>query len=299
MLDLSARLALAERLARGSRWQRLLHAPGRYSLALGFRLVYSRTQRARPAVANTFFGLPMQVMLPSGTDLYLLGVKSHDSELRLARLLLRHLRPGATVVDIGAHYGYFTLLASQLVGPSGQVLAFEASPATYAVLHRNVQRYAQVYAQQLALAAQPGRVSFYEFPVMYNEFNSLDVAQFKQEKWYASFPPVQVEVPATTLDAVLAEAQPALIKIDVEGAEEQVIRGGSEGLRQQRPLVVLEYLAPSRHNASHRAAVALLRAWGYESFLPTATGELERCADLEGYLRAQDEDSANFVFAKP
>ncbi len=302
MTDLLLRLAEVERLAQGSRWQRLLNAPGKYLFALGFReLVYARTRRARPVAVATFFGLPMQVLLPASTDLYLLGAKTHDSEIRLARLLLRHLKPGDTFVDVGGHFGYFTLLAARLVGPAGRVVAFEASRSTYAVLAANVRSQAHVTAHHLALSDRQETVSFFEFPVMYNEYNSLDIEQFRHEKWFAAFPPQKIDVPAARLDDVAARdgLQPAVIKIDVEGAELQVIRGAADTLRRQRPLVVMEYLAPDRHNTAHRQAAALLRGLGYASFAPAPDGRLEPCADLDAYLARHGIESANFAFRKP
>lgn len=302
MTDLVAKLAEAERLAQGSRWQRLRNTPGKYLFALGFKtLVYARTHRGRPALAHTFFGLPMQVVLPAGMDLYLLGAKSHDSEIRLARLLLHHLRPGDTFVDVGGHFGYFTLLASRLVGPAGRVVAFEASGSTYAVLAANVRAQANVTAHHLALSDQAETISFFEFPVLYNEFNSMDVDQFRHEKWFAASPPTKREVSAVPLDEMVRREQlhPALIKIDVEGAELKVIRGAADTLRRQRPLVVMEYLAPDRHNTAHQQAAALLRELGYASFVPAPDGQLDACADLDAYLTRYGLESANFAFRKP
>ena len=302
MIDLFEKLAMAERLAQGSRWQRLLNAPGKYLFAMGFReFFYARSHRARPAQVTTFFGLPMRVMLPAGTDLYLLGAKSHDSEVRLARLLLRHLKPGDTFVDVGGHFGYFTLLASRLVGPAGRVVAFEASRNTYAVLAENVRNQPNITAHHLALSDQHETISFFEFPVMYNEFNSMDVDQFRNEKWFAKFPPQRIDVPATRLDDVVQceNLQPTVIKIDVEGSELKVICGAADTLRRYRPLVVMEYLAPDRHNTAHREATALLRQLGYASFAPASDGQMEPCDDLDTYLARHGLESANFAFRKP
>ena len=301
MNDLETKLAEIERLAHGSRWQRLWHAPAKYLFALGFReLLYARNHRARPATVHTFFGLPMRVLLPAGTDLYLLGAKSHESETRLARVMLRHLKPHDTFVDVGGHFGYFSLLASRLVGPRGRVVAFEASRNTFAVLADNVHPQANITSFNKALSDQAETISFFEFPVLYNEFNSMNVDQFRHERWFAEYPPVKTEVPATTLDAALTElgVVPAFIKIDVEGAELKVIRGAAQTLAAHRPVVVMEYLAPNRHNTAHHEAAALLASWGYASYAPTATGALEPCPDLDAYLARSGEDSANFVFVK-
>ena len=67
----------------------------------------------------------------------------------------------------------------------------------------------------------------------------------------------------------------------------------------QRPLVVMEYLAPDRHNTAHRQAAALLNELGYASYAPAPDGQLDPCADLDAYLVQYDIESANFVFLKP
>ena len=297
-------LAHVEKLAAGSRWHRLLHAPGKYLYAIGFRqLVYARTRRGVFRQVNTFFGVPMQVVLPAGTDLYLTGGKTHDSEIRLARLLLETLRPGDDFVDVGAHFGYFALLAAQLVGPAGRVRAYEASASTYAVLAANVAALPQVQACHQAVSDRPEMVSFYEFPVLFNEFNSMDVSQFEGEKWFQQFPPVQIQVPAVNLGEVLHETglRPRIIKIDVEGAENKVIAGAQAALvalaaAGRAPLVVMEYLSPARHNASHRRAAALLAECGYAAHTLNAAGQPVPCADLDAYLAQTGQDSDNFVF---
>ncbi len=301
--ELEAKLTRVAQLAQASRWRRLWHTPGRYAYALGFReWVYPRTHRARPALATTFFGLPMRVLLPAGTDLFLLGAKTHASELQLARVLLRWLRPGATFVDVGAHFGYFTLLAARLVGPAGRVVAFEAAHGTHAVLAHNTRAQSTVLALHQALSDAPGTVSFFEFPVLYGEFNALNVDQYRHEPWYAQAQPTETHVAATTLDAVAEHLGlvPAVIKIDVEGAEDQVLHGARRTLGgAQSPLVVMEYLAPDRANASHRRAAAQLVALGYQPHAADDAGQLSPCADLEAHLKALGEDSTNFYFVKP
>jgi hypothetical protein len=129
----------------------------------------------------------------------------------------------------------------------------------------------------------------------------MDVDQFRQEKWFTQFPPEKISVPARRLDDIVQREnlQPAVIKIDVEGAELKVLRGAADTLRRLRPLVVMEYLAPDRHNTAHREAAALLRELGYASYAPAPDGQLEPCHDLDAYLARHDEVSANFAFLKP
>lgn len=301
MSALLTQLQHVENLATGSRLHRLLHAPARYLYAIGFRqLVYARTRRGIFKQVDTFFGIPMQVVLPAGTDLYLTGGKSHDSEIRLARFLIETLRPGDHFLDVGAHFGYFSLLAARLVGPTGRVRAYEASASTFGVLATNVAALPQVQACHQAVSDHPETISFYEFPVLFNEFNSMDVSQFREEKWFKQFPPVQNQVEAVNLTDVLRETdlRPRVIKIDVEGAEDKVIAGTRAALLEQSPLVVMEYLNPARHNASHRAAAALLAASGYAAHTLSPTGRPVPCPDLDAHLAQTGEDSDNFVFIR-
>ncbi|MDJ0364152.1 FkbM family methyltransferase [Hymenobacter sp. H14-R3] len=299
--DLLQRLRRVEKLAALPKIGRLLRLRGRYIYALGFRLLrYRRTKKGVARQALTFFNMPMTVVLPASTDIYLTGGKSHDSEIRLARFLIQHLTPGAVFADVGAHFGYFSLLAAQLVGAAGQVVAFEASTATYAVLAANVAAVPTVAAHHCAISDTQERLSFYEFPVHYNEFNSLDVSQFAEEKWFKNDRPVKIEVAATTLDSVFAAAvcPPAIIKIDVEGAEFKVIKGAAELLRRAAPAVVLEYLEPKRHNTEHRQAAALLADLGYQAHRISSEGLPIACPNVDAYLLAQGIDSDNFVFLK-
>ncbi|WP_133273455.1 FkbM family methyltransferase [Hymenobacter radiodurans] len=299
--DLLHQLERVEQLATASKLLRLLRAPGRYLYAIGFRLLrYRATKKGVMKQADTFFGTPMTVVLPAGTDIYLTGGKSHDSEIRLARFLIQRLQPNDVFADVGAHFGYFSLLAARLVGPKGQVVAFEASATTHAVLAQNVAASAVVQAHHCAVSDQQETISFYEFPILYNEFNSLDVTQFENEQWFKEFKPTKITVPAVTLDAFFTSSGqvPAVLKIDVEGAELKVIRGAAKLLERAAPAVVLEYLEPKRHNTGHQQAAALLRELGYQSHRIGADGQLIVCPDLDAYLQAEQIDSDNFVFVK-
>ncbi|GAB3290792.1 class I SAM-dependent methyltransferase [Hymenobacter tenuis] len=301
MKYLLKQLDKVEALAQATKWHRLLHAPGKYLYAIGFRrLVYARSKKGLVKQVNTFFGVPMQVVLPAGTDIYLTGGKSHSSEIRLARFLIQTLQPGDAFLDVGGHFGYFSLLASKLVGPTGKVLAYEASRSTYAVLTENVKSQANIKAVNQAVSDKQETISFYEFPVLYNEFNSMDVSQFADEKWYQEFKPTRIDVPAKRLDDTLSalDYQPAVIKIDVEGAELKVIAGAKESLRRLRPYVVIEYLEPKRHNTEHQKAAALLRELGYSSFSLNAAGQPVPCPNLNAFLEEHGYDSDNFVFIK-
>ncbi len=294
-------LAGVERLARTSKLGRLLRRPFRYLHAISFReWRYKKTRKEKAVRCRTFFGDPMTVLLPASTDIYLTGGKSHDSEIRLARLLIRHLEPGDTFIDVGAHYGYFTLLGAQLVGPTGHVHAFEASPTTYKVLQGNIADLPHVEAQNVAVTDKAEVLCFNVFPNLYAEYNALDVDRHTSEKWFKDYPPSQVDVEGITLDIYLQTRQirPKLIKVDVEGAELQVVRGLKRVLHKQPAMVVLEYIATDTGNASHRAADDVMRSIGYRPHAITTDGDLLPVHNINAYLQELGIESDNVVFLK-
>ena len=304
MKDWEQALNRVEHLAKAGRWARLGAKPWGYLQAQWFnKWVYPKHKRGKAVQVQTFFGQPMQIVLPAGTDIYLTGGKTHDSEIRLSRLMGQRLKPGQEFVDIGAHLGFFSLWAAHLLGPEGRVWAFEASAATFDWLKINTASLPQIRCFHQALSDCTEVLSFYEFPVLYSEYNSLDVSQFEQEAWFAEFPPKKIEVQASTLDDLAAQHGfcPHFIKIDVEGAEAKVLAGMAKLLPRlpQGHLIVMEYLAAERHNQGHRQALTWMREQGYACFVADAQGQLQALEDMEAYLRHQNLDSENLVFAKP
>lgn len=297
--ELLDRLDALERLAEASRFGRLLHNPLRYLSAMLFlKLQYPRSKKESIRPARLFFGQEVQVALPASTDIYLTGGKTHASEIRLARFLIRRLQPGDHFLDIGAHYGYFTLLAAALTGEGGRVEAYEPAGSTFELLQQNAAPLPQVRVHQQAVSDAAGELTFYEFPNLYSEYNSFHIEQFRNEAWFAGAPPKAVPITVTTLGAITSEKDfhPAFIKIDVEGAEDAVIRGGFDFLKAGRPVIAMEYLHRRRGNAAHRAAAELLASIGYSAHRIAADGEALPLADAEAYLETARLDSDNIIF---
>jgi FkbM family methyltransferase len=141
------------------------------------------------------------------------------------------LRPGGTFVDIGANIGYFTLLAAGLVGTGGRVVAIEPIPRTGERLRANIalNGFTQVRVEHCALGAAAGTLELHlPPPEVHRDYLVTGLAI---PGWQA------LTVPCTTLDEAFAAWQlPAidLMKIDVEGGEPQVIRGGRSVLASGR-----------------------------------------------------------------
>jgi FkbM family methyltransferase len=139
--------------------------------------------------------------------------------LRMHRLLDRLVRPGATVVDVGANIGYNAIHAARLAGPRGRVFAIEPTPDNLEVLRRNLAAasLANVVVAPVAAGRTAGRRKLFVRGAR-SAVNSLFA-----ESCYATVTDV-LEVPVVSLDE-LVEGTADVVKIDVEGAELDVLEG--------------------------------------------------------------------------
>ncbi|MEV5375585.1 FkbM family methyltransferase [Streptomyces nondiastaticus] len=153
-------------------------------------------------------------------------------EPHMTRWLSRRLRPGDTFIDVGANIGYFSLLAARLVGPSGRVVAIEASPVLHRSVLANVRRNAcrNVRAVNTAVSDARGSLRFTLASSRNLGANSIVPYDGPAE---SSF-----EAQALPLTEVLTASEVAgarVIKVDVEGAEGSVVRGMVPLLDRLRP----------------------------------------------------------------
>ncbi len=288
-------------LASTSKVRRMLRHPFKYCYAILFReLIYKRQKKAKEVIGETFFESKMNILLPSSTDIYLTGGKSHFSEIKLAKFLIRNLKIRDVFFDIGAHYGYFSLLASKLVGNSGRVIAFEAAPSTFKILKKNKVRENNLDIFNTVLSDTRELLKFYQFPNLYSEYSTLNVKQFSESNWYNIHKPKEIIVESDYLDNFIGNTKiyPTIIKIDVEGAEYKVLKGAIDLLKEQAPIIVMEYLSDKRGNTEHIKAEHLLNSLGYLSFRINMDGDKEKCNNIRKFLRENKVESDNIVFVK-
>jgi len=175
-----------------------------------------------------------------------LGTLERD---KLARFTAR-LRPGMTVWDIGANVGLYTLPSARAVGPAGCVVPFEPMPRNVRFLKRHLalNGLREVAVCEAAVSDAPG---------------TLRMAEGDSPSEFHADPGGAWKIRAITLDEWLAESgarPPDVVKIDVEGSDDAVLRGGAQSLARYRPAI---YLA--LHGAGQRRECArLLADWGYE-----------------------------------
>jgi FkbM family methyltransferase len=294
-------LGRVEKIAQASKWRRFLASPFLYSKAILHRiLVFPITQKSISVKTRPFFDLEMHLKLPASTDIYLTGGKSHFSEIKLARFLIQHLETDHSFLDIGAHYGYFTLLATKLIGAKGTILAFEASPETYQILEQNLSKFNNVQTFQALVSNHTDAQDFYVFPNLYSEYNSFGVDAYKNEAWFKKYPPNKIKIPSIRIDDLIKEKNihPDFIKIDVEGAEYEVLLGLQTYLDQFCPTLMMEYLAAAQNNSEHKKAENFLLEKGYKPYSIQENGALIPIKNADSFLETIGEDSDNIVYKK-
>ncbi len=167
-------------------------------------------------------------------------------------------------------------------------------------MKKNVGPFPNIEPLHRAASDEDKALIFNEFPALYSEYNSLVLPEIKNAGWMKSNPAQAIEVAGVRLDDYFAEGTriPTIVKVDVEGAEPQVLRGMEQFLRRNAPLVVMEYLLSSSQNKAHREAVAFAQGLDYQVFRIEESGELEPCTDVEVAMTSLGLDSDNLVLCK-
>jgi FkbM family methyltransferase len=244
---------------------------------------------ARRAVRG---GLRRAGLLPAARALWLRAVRVLEPEEErlgrlehegLRRLLALTLARDANCVDVGCHRG---VVLEQIVAlaPAGRHVAYEPIPHMADDLARE---FPGVDVRCAALSSEAGAARFAHV-VSRPAYSGLRLRDYPGAQSVET-----ITVPVETLDRSLPEGYvPDLIKIDVEGAERQVLEGGLETLRRARPVVVFELERGSAEHYGTRPADlhvllcerAGLRIFDLEGGGPYTLEQLERCAAERRHL---------------
>lgn len=220
---------------------------------------------------GTFVDTPLAAWPNGYREVFLYGYMERE-ELKVWKRLLR---PGDAVVDGGANYGYWSLVAASLTGPAGKVFAFEASPLTAARLESNVNasqcRNIRIYASALSCDDGTAEINVADQNAI-AAHSSLHA--HKSWKWTKTVP-----VRLTRLDDIATkEGWPALrlVKLDIEGAELSALKGMQRTLLKDKPFLTVEWnvSAASGFGYHPREMVAYLQDQGFALVRPTRVGFL-------------------------
>jgi FkbM family methyltransferase len=227
-------------------------------MSLTHRALAGVARRAeRPELVATFYSGARQLL--------------HE-EIAIKAVLAAVLRRDATYVDVGTNRGQL-LGAALATAPEGRHVAFEPIPQLAAEVRRS---FPGVDTRQLALSAAPGTAEFCHFRTMDGWSGLRRSPEVSDERGS----PEYIEVTLSTLDIELAELEPRVIKIDVEGAELQVIEGGSTVLAATKPFVIFEHAAAAAalYDSQSVALFDSLDELGYEIFTITGDGPYTRAS---------------------
>ena len=240
------------KLERVYRWGRQLPKPLR---TLVRRLTDSYFEFRGYPLGGVLEGCRMRGSTPLGA--YLDG--SYEPEV--SETIVRVVQPRWVCVDVGAHIGYFTLLLAKLVGENGRVIAFEAHAENAEQVSSNVRMNgydAWVRVENIAVSDGTHKL----VKLLPGPDGSSFVWSIVARHAEAHSTQPGVEAPATSLDDYFPPGSRVdFVKMDIEGAEIQALRGMRRVLHECKPLVLLEL-----HRDVCQAAIQELRAAHYELY---------------------------------
>lgn len=159
------------------------------------------------------------------------GLRSGSYEPHLTRVFERYCAPGMTVVDVGANLGYYSLLASRLVGPSGRVIALEPNSENCRLLLSSLRLNGSTNVELLPVAADGTTGWAYYSTHVGSNGGLIEAGDLLAHPG--------VVVPTFRLDE-LVSGRVGFLKMDVEGAEGRVMRGATGIIERDRPIVTTE-----------------------------------------------------------
>ncbi len=164
-------------------------------------------------------------------------------EMWLTIFMCRRIQPGMVVVDVGANFGYYTLLLAGLVGPDGHAFAIEPNPAVAALLRQSVALNgfnSRTSIIEAAAGADPlGQVLLYS---PHGEFKNACIIE-SPHLVNAADGTLQQVSQVKIDDIVAARSRVDFLKIDAEGAEESIVEGMHRCINDHKPSFILEFNA--------------------------------------------------------
>ncbi|WP_234906399.1 FkbM family methyltransferase [Rhizobium rhizogenes] len=162
-------------------------------------------------------------------------------EIWLTLFCARNVKRGMTAIDVGANFGYYSVLLAELVGAKGQVVAVEPNPHAADFLRRSTELNGMIGRTRIEGLAL-GKIASGDAP-LYVPHNEPKNAQIVLEGFVPHIEHGRViRVPVTTLDRLCGSCERVdFIKIDAEGAEEFIFEGMNETISRHRPMIVVEF----------------------------------------------------------
>lgn len=221
---------------------------------------------------KTLWGAPMSYYLPEGNAIYYYGF----FEANLTNFFINFLREGDVCFDIGAHVGYYTMLAKELVGETGSVHSFEPTPRTFRSLAENTQDFKNVKVNNVAVFNKETEIEFVDYGPKYSAFNSYK-RRTGEDMDFLEKPKV-VLAKTISLDNYCKRGslRPTMVKIDAEGAEYIILQAMTDIIANVKPIITIEVAGGDEWKDNCAKSIELLQSNGYECFEATLEGQLKK-----------------------
>lgn len=261
--------------------------------------------------------------MPDDPFWFRLELLTHQHEPETVACVRSFLRPGMTVLDVGAHVGYYARLSANIVGAGGRVVGFEPHPRNYSYLQRNVGALPQVTLMQRAAAETEGTAELFDYLMMsasgslhYDEsLRNVQLANTSEQdiapRLDDNFQMQTFHVRTTPIDDVMTELgiqTVDFVKMDIEGAEMSALRGMRQTIqRSPRLKLIMEYNPMGLKAFGHNPADAIreVLAFGFDRVeaLETDGTRTDYTQDSAGIQRlttrlTQNMGVVNLLFSK-
>lgn len=257
-------LKRAVSISKATRAQKLKKVPVRLIYSKILELISRWLDKPFKVKAKTFWGEEMFLIIPEVVSLSIYRYGFHEEDL--TKMILEYLKPGTIFFDIGAHFGYFTMLASYIVGEKGMVHSFEPTPNIYEVLIQNIKRK-NVITNNCAVFSEETIIRFNDYGLKYSAFNTFKKARL-DESILKNLNPISVKVKTVTLDKYvkMKKCKPDFIKIDVENAELEVLQGAKDTIKEFHPIISIEVGDFDLNDKHSSECISLLNNYGYQAY---------------------------------
>lgn len=200
------------------------------------------------------------------------------------------LKPGMTVIDIGANIGYFSLLSANLVGPGGQVHSFEPYPGYVERFKLSLAQnnFSNIRLNEFALSNRK------ETHKLYKGLSSARMHKWSHEDPVYNQVHDEIEVNCVSLDEYAQKflERVDFIKIDVDGYEARILKGAHETIQKYKPIVLIELFESALRDAGASVfeLLQMFSAWGYEPY-----SEQDELLDYEHLMATSTANSMQSV----
>lgn len=225
---------------------------------------------------KTLWGTTMTSYLPEGNTFYYYGY----CEANLTNFLIRFLKKGDVVLDVGAHIGFYSMLSSALVGEKGCVHSFEPTPWTFQLLKQNTKELANVVLNNKAVSDKKENISFADYGPGYGAYNTAhkDGSTLKKKS-------TTINTETVVLDDYCKEKniRPDFVKLDAEGYEFTILNGMKYLLEEIRPLITLEVAGDEGWSDNCKKSIQFLLDKKYKPFEMALNGNISPHNIKENY----------------